>query len=437
MKLAGLILAFGIVTNVSSQYVYEYMDLQIHPTMHITYPFFGKGLTYFDPSIPPDLSYMHQFTNVNYANYLQNNKGLRIMVTGSLCSEYATDHEKAKNMILKHIQYINDFAARNADHFVVCKTPGEVRHYVKNTDKTIIIHSIEGGQALIRNQEDANFWAEQGVAFITLVHLVDSEYGGAAILPGLPTRLINHTGSTNKNKEKGLTEHGKNAILWLANAGIMTDVTHMNDRTRKEALRFMMQHSIPPISTHDGFKPVQNHARALDEADIIHIYESNGFISLPVSGFSLAPYHSDEKYATLLKQLPRYCDGSIDSYKFTYLAVKEFIENEVFKYIYPDKKDFSELSEAEKINLSIGFQTDFNGWLNHSRPRYGKNGCDELLPDTSYLAIETEGMPHPGMMESHWQLLEKEKVDIDPIKRSSEKFLQLWEYFLLKKGSFQ
>ena len=38
---------------------------------------------------------------------------------------------------------------------------------------------------------------------------------------------------------------------WLANAGIMTDLTHMSDQTRKDALSFMEAENIPPIVTHD------------------------------------------------------------------------------------------------------------------------------------------------------------------------------------------
>ena len=34
-------------------------------------------------------------------------------------------------------------------------------------------------------------------------------------------------------------------------------------------------------------------------------------------------------------------------------------------------------------------------------------------------------------------LLEKEGVDLEPIKRSSEKFLQMWEWFLENKGTFK
>lgn len=414
----------------NAQLVNEYLDLQIHTTMHDPYSFFGKGLLFFDEKNPPALSYKHQFNNVNYANFLKNNKGLRIIANGSLNGEYITNPKKARKNILRQIAYVNKFAADNSEFFVVAKTPQEVRNYLNTTNKTIIIHCIEGGKELIKNQEDANFWAAQGVSFITLIHLVDCEYGGSAILPGVATRLINTDAACDKENELGLTEHGKNTIVWLANAGIMTDVTHMNDRTRKDALAVMEEHGIPPLSTHDGFKPIQNNPRALDEEDILKIYKNNGFIALPISGFSCMPYNPNEKYKGQIDSLELYCEGSVDSYIFTYNSVKEFIETN------PQLGYNDSLTEAEKVNYCIGFQSDFNGWLNHSRPRYGVEGCYPTKPDSITEPIETLGLAHPGLVDSQWKVMEKEGVDLAPIKRAAEKFLQLWQYFLDSKGRF-
>lgn len=419
-----------ICNGLKAQLVNEYIDLQIHPTMHVPYSFFGKGLEFFDEKNPPNLSYKHQFNNVNYANFFKNNSGLRIMCIGSLNSEYVPNQKKAKKGILEQINYINTFASENSEFFVVAKSPQEVRNYLNTTTKTIIVHCIEGGKELIKSQEDANFWAAQGVSFITLVHLVDGEYGGSAILPGLPTRLINVDAACDTKKEMGLTELGKQTIVWLANAGIMTDITHMNDRTRKDALVVMEEHGIPPLSTHDGFKPIQNHPRALDEEDILKVYKNHGFISLPISGYSCMPYNPDAKYQHQIDSLQLYCEGSVDSYIFTYNVVKDFIET------HPQLGYNEQMSDSEKVNYCIGFQSDFNGWLNHSRPRYGEEGCYPTVPDSITEPIETKGLAHPGLLGSQWNVMEQEGVDLAPIKRSAEKFLQLWQYFIDNKGKF-
>ncbi|MCP4441279.1 MAG: hypothetical protein GY810_20430 [Aureispira sp.] len=435
-------IALLFANNLQAQEIREYMDLQIHPNMHMVYSFFGDGLEYFDEEDAPKLKWKHQLKNVNYANFYEDNKGVRIFVTGALTVETIKSKKKARKTILAQIEFINKFAEEHSDKFVVAKTPEEVRHYVKNTDKTIFVHSIEGSKKVINSAEDAQFWADQGVAFVTLIHLVDSKSGGAAIKPGMMPALLNFKGVFKKKKKRGLKDHGREVIKWLSAAGIMTDLTHMSDQTRKDALTFMEEHNIPPIVTHDLFKPIQNHPRGIEREDILRIYKLGGFMSLPISGESLKPRKSEEEYKNLIDSLTQaecYCEGSIHTYKLTYEALQEFIEENVMEF-YADKDtliNFDNLSEQDKVRFSIGFQSDFNGWLNHSRPVYGKDGCYEVHPDSTYEAIELEGMPHPGLIESHWNWLEKENVDISPVKRASERFLQVWEELRANKDRFK
>jgi hypothetical protein len=172
----------------------------------------------------------------------------------------------------------------------------------------------------------------------------------------------------------------------------------------------------------------------ISEADVIRIYQGHGFMSLPLSGISLKPYHPDPKYQTLLDPQPEYCNGSVDTYRFTYEALQAFLAENVGRIFNDSTKTIDNLTENEKIDLSIGFQSDFNGWVNHSRPRYGKQGCFEAAPGAVYEPIELQGLAHPGLLESQWRWMAKEDVDLEPILRASEKFLRVWEYFYCAQG---
>ena len=411
----------------------EYLDLQMHPTMHFPYSFFGKGFEYFEEGDEPKLSHKHLLKNVNFANYWKDNKGARIIVTGALNKENIRNPKKARRQILEQLDYVNRFAENNSEHFVVAKSPQEVRALIDSTDKTIIIHSVEGARKLVNSKEDAEFWAAQGVSFMTMIHLRDNELGAAAIKPSFATKLINFKGTFKRNKKRGgLTELGKQTILWLANAGIMIDITHMADSTRTDALNFMEEHDIPPISTHDAYRPIQNHPRAINEEQIIRIYQNKGFVSLPISGISLLPYKSSPEVQAVLDTMTCHCEGSVDTYKFTYEVLKKHIESSAAEISGIEGRSFEELTESEKVAFSIGFQSDFNGWLDHSRPKYGKKGCYKMIPGKDYEAIELDGMPHPGYLESQWNYLEKQEVDLLPIQRNAERFIQLWEYFLTR-----
>lgn len=430
--------AFGQVD--SSQEIRTYMDMQMHPTMHVPYSFFGDGFEFFEEDSPPHLTHLHQFKNVNYANYWQKNEGARIIVAGSLTSEWVKSRKRARKVILKQLNYVNEFAKAHSEDFVVAKTPEEVRSYYHNTNKTIIIHSIEGAKRLINSFEDAQFWAEQGVAFITLMHLVDSEYGSAAVRPGFFTTLLNLKGAVKAKKKRRLKEKGKQAIKWLAQAGIMTDLTHMEQQTRKDALAFMKQENIPPISTHDCFKAIKNTTRSISGPEILDIYKLNGFMALPISGVEMQLVKASDYYQQKedsLIQAGCHCPGSTDSYKFMYQELQAYIESNVGLIVGDSSVLFSDLTEAEKVKYAIGFQSDFNGWLNHSRPRVGKKGCYPIDSTKTYEAIELEGLAKPSLLASQWRLLEKEGVDLIPIQRSSERFVQLWAYFRKHKTSWK
>lgn len=419
--------------------IQTFMDMQMHPTMHVPYSFFGDGFVYFEEEKPPHLRHKHQFKNVNYANYWQHNAGARIIVAGSLTTEWVKNPKRAKKTILKQINYVNNFAEKHSDQFIIARNPAQVRHYYYHTNKTIIIHAIEGAKRLINSLEDAQFWAKQGVSFVTLMHLVDSEYGSAAIRPGLMTTLLNLKGALKSKKKRGLSQKGKQAILWLAQAGIMTDLTHMETQTRKDALAFMREHNIPPLSTHDCFKDIKNTSRAIDATDILAVYQLQGLMSLPISGVEMKLQNATEYYQQKEDSLIKagcHCPGSVDSYKFMYQELKTFIHQNA-PYIFNDSTlTFETLSEEQKIKLAIGFQSDFNGWLNHSRPRVGKKGCYPIEEGKEYEAIELEGLAHPGLLASQWQLLRKEQVDLLPIQNAAERFVQLWELFEAKRGDW-
>lgn len=117
--------------------------------------------------------------------------------------------------------------------------------------------------------------------------------------------------------------------------------------------------------------------------------------------------------------------------------MKNLIENNITLIFNDSSKTLATLTKEEKVRISIGYQSDFNGWIDHDRPRYGKKGCyHTAIPDSAFIKSETLGLAHPGMMEEHWKLLEKEGVDLEPIRLSSEKFLQMWEFMLDRKKSF-
>lgn len=422
-----LLLIFSILISIAeARPIHEFLDLQTHLTMGHTYFFFPKELKEGGQSEIEALTCKHMFKNVLYTNLLRDNKGSRIIINGAIPFEFSQNKIMVTKAILEQIEAVDEFARQNANDFVVARSPDEVRKYIHETKKTVILHSIEGANGVIGSQEDADFWASKGVVFITLIHLLDGEYGGSGHNPGLMGKLINYRGTINKifhpNRRRGLTEKGRNAIRWMARAGIMTDLTHMSSDAVDDSLEVFRELHLPPLATHSHFKPVQNNDRAITQNQLLEIYRLGGLFSLPISGESLRPKNPTPEFLRFINGM-EICEGSLDSYRVSFQFAQKTLLNAFLQ------KDTRDLSEEERIEFSLGWQSDFNGWLNHSRPRFGKEGCRQGTPMPSFEQIETKGLAHPGLLPQYWDLLKADGMDVSSLRYSSEKFLRMWEKF--------
>ncbi len=404
------------------------MDMQIHPTMHLRYKFFNDGLTWIDSNESPKLNSKHMFKNVCYADYFYKNKGTRIFNVGLIGYDTKTTKEKAIANIEQQLAYMTNFVTEHDTAFAIATTPQEVRQLVTSTNKTIFLLSIEGAYKLIDTKKDVEYWSKKGISFITLIHLKDCEYGGSGIKPGIAPAIINFKGWVKRifrPKKRGLTQHGLNSIQWIYESGMLIDLTHMSKHSRTDALKYMEENNIPPFVSHDMYKPIQHHKRSINRDEILKIYELGGLVSLPVSGEALSPKRPTKEMKQIIKSFPDYKKKTIDNYEITYKDVNKFIWSNRYDIL---KDSVGEtLTEQQLINLSVGFQTDFNGWVNHSKPKYKTKRQKRKSGRETFNEFDEKGLAHPGLINLHWEELTKRGVDLTPLKRSSEKFLQLWQ----------
>jgi len=427
---AMLLGLLALVDSTAKAEVHEFMDLQAHGTMHIPWPFFAPALQWIPEGKKVKEGHKHLFRNVMHADYYKNNSATRIVINGAMVAERAITKKQTVRLMLKQIEYIDQFVQNNSEYFAVARTPEEVRHLVANTKKTIFIHSIEGGRKLLDGPEDAQFWASKGVAFVTLIHLLDDEYGHSAITPDGITPLINLGGTISravqKNKRRGLTEKGKKAIKWLADAGILTDLTHMALPSVDDALAVMEKEGIPPLHTHSFYQPLQNHDRGLSDEQLLRTYKLGGLFSTPIGGNNLFVYRPTDEGRKIVEQFQaekgEICEDSLDNYVLTFNAVRNFLKT--------NQQEIAESSgkqQASELDIAIGWQSDFNGWVDHSKPKFGKKGCHQEKASGPVRKVDTVGLAHPGMLGEYWAALEEEGMHTESLRFASEKFLQMWE----------
>jgi microsomal dipeptidase-like Zn-dependent dipeptidase len=392
------------------------IDWQAHPAMHIPWGFFRPGLT----DEAPEVDAQHTFTQTMHGPYVDDS-GVRILMAAAMAAERARNPVQARELILEQLRYVEDFVASHPDRYAMARTSTQARELLLTTDKQVVIHSIEGGRELFWRQTDAAFWADQGVALVTPTHLWDDEIGGSALLPGLLGRLLNPVaaGKRRRGEYRGLTPRGREVLVELDQAGILVDLTHMSPTSVEQSLVITAAHGIAPVVTHGHLHSIQASEGGLLDAQIVEIYRQGGVFNLPVGAEGLAPV--DPR----LPQPDGYCPGTLDAFKWQYEAVGALLDEHLPELLGVSTRE--ELTETQRTALAVGWSSDWNGWVSHSEPKYGKGACHEDLPSDA-LDIDTQGLAHPGLLPQHWQRLSEAGMDLDPMLRSAERFLQLWEH---------
>jgi len=391
------------------------IDWQSHPAMHVPWGFFAKGLT----ERTPARTWRHTFTQTLYAPYLAAS-GVRIFLAAAMAAEAASAPAQAKRLILEQLAYVEAFVAANPDRYALARTPAEARTILATTDKMVIVHSIEGGHLLLNNASDAAFWADAGVALITLVHLRDDELGGSAIVAGVKGPLINPVGARRERhgERRGLTTRGREAIVELTDAGVLVDLSHLTHDAMEDALEVTRANGIAPVVTHGSLLSLRESPVGITEAQLVDIYAQGGSFAMGLSAELLVPENPTVP-------VPAHCVGTLETFGMHYARVNTVLQGHATELL---GVPWEAATEAQRTRLAVGWSSDWNGWLSHSKPKYGPGRCQPTAaagPDA--LDIDTRGLAHPGLLPQHWQRLTEGGADLDPMLRSAERFLQLWE----------
>ena len=382
-----------------------HVDWQGHPAIHIPYRFFQAPFQEREPR--RGLRWRHMLRQTVHAPYLRRS-GVRVFVAAALAAEKARSREEAFALIEAQLQEVEAFVAANQADFALARCPQEARELLTRTDKIVIVHSIEGMARVLACAEDARRWAARGVVVATLVHLRDDEFGGAGVNPGLVGTLINPRGVWRdlRDRERGLTPHGRQAIRWLHEAGVLVDLTHMHPQAVDDALEVCRAHGIPPVVTHGQLAAIRDTQRGFSDRQVREIYRLGGTFALPISGVLLDP------------RRPRvpvpegYRPGTLDAFQLHAGTLARLLRESAPELL---GRPWERLSEAERTRLSFGWSSDWNGFVNHSRPT-----------GDGPLEIDTRGLAHPGLLPQYWQRLEEQGLDLDPLLRAPEVFLDLW-----------
>ncbi len=387
------------------------IDLQAHPAMHIPWPtFFTPGLQEHEPT---DLTWDHTFAQQMYAPFLRRS-GVRMLGAAAMAAERADRPGQAHRLILDQFAFVERFISDHPSDFALARSPSEARSLLSGGEKMVFVHQIEGGRRILLDARDAWFWRSRGVSLVTVMHLLHDELGQAAMNIGPMSAVINvvfNGPHMNSHARPGLTRAGRQAIVALARAGIIVDLAHLAPLALDDALEVCRQNGIAPVVSHGMYLAIQDSDRGLTAAQIITLYKLGGMLSLPIDGHSLQPLRPTIAVPQGIAA------GSMGWFRFHVEKVHQLLRDNATEIL---GRPWEALTDDERTRLSVGWASDWNGWTVHSSP----SGTPHQGPE---LPIDRVGLAHPGLLPQHWQRLREQGMDLEPLERSLERFIQLWE----------
>ena len=180
-----------------------------------------------------------------------------------------------ENRFMQAMQLIDKFDAlcKEQDYHVV-RSFKDVQ-----TDKINALLAVEEGGAIEGDLKKLETLYERGVRLMTLTWNYPNEIG----YPNFPDCEGFKTGRISpytREKERGLTPCGKDAVEKMCQLGMLVDVSHGSDKLVDDVFEICKSRGVPFVASHSGAAAICPWARNLEDKEIRLIAQSGGCIGL-------------------------------------------------------------------------------------------------------------------------------------------------------------
>jgi microsomal dipeptidase-like Zn-dependent dipeptidase len=327
-----------------------------------------------------------------------------------------------RDSVRRQIALAEKFVAEHP-YWVIARNASQARKAL-GEGKRVMVLALEGAAGIIESEEDLReFVDEKGVRIVTLLHLMDDDFGGVAFLSGIKalsspwallrqwTRRLVHgidAGSelgTEKGapllNSNGLSDAGHALALKLMEHGVWIDLAHASDASTRALVEIHEKARLPLLYTHTALRKYHHAERGIAEWELQAVAKSGGFLGFMPSEEMMdgtLPASGDEKG----------CGGGIRALARQYTEAAAVIGAD-----------------------SIAMGSDYNGGIMHLRP--AAVGCEIGA------GLDAEGLWHIGLVPGLWDSLEKLGAPVPrPRRRMIDRFLETWERVTaFKKGKVE
>ncbi len=162
---------------------------------------------------------------------------------------------------LAQIEAVREQVRKHPNDLVLASTAADVRQ-ARAQGKIAALMGVEGGHMIDSDLGILRRYSELGVGYMTLTHSGNCEWADS---------------STDKPAHNGLTDFGKSVILEMNRLGMMVDVSHVSDKTFRDALSTS---KAPVIASHSNCRALCDHPRNMSDAMIRELAAKGGVIQI-------------------------------------------------------------------------------------------------------------------------------------------------------------
>ena len=197
------------------------------------------------------------------------------MIGGQFWSVYVSADLPGPEQVkqtLEQIDLVRAFVERYPDTFELARTAADVRR-IHKAKRIASLIGVEGGGQIDDSLAVLRTYHDLGAAYLTLTHVRTIEWADSA---------------TDNPVHDGLTSYGETVVRELNRLGMLVDLSHVSEKTMRDALRIS---KAPVIFSHSSARALDDHPRNVSD-DILKLVALNGGIVM----VNFAPVYISDAY---------------------------------------------------------------------------------------------------------------------------------------------
>lgn len=171
---------------------------------------------------------------------------------------------------IEQIDLVRSLPDRYPKTFVLARTAADVRR-AHAAGKIACMIGVEGGGQIDGSLSVLRAYAALGAGYLTLTHTRAIEWADSA---------------TEDPKHNGLTDFGRSVVLELNRLGMLVDLSHVSEKTMRDALAVSRA---PVIFSHSSARAIDDHPRNVSDSVLKLVAKNGGVVMVNYA----PPYVSD------------------------------------------------------------------------------------------------------------------------------------------------